>query len=74
MLAAGEPGAEADAPAKSLLLACSFFDTKCAGYLETEDLEEILNMTNADASRECAWTCWPDGGELAARDQCTGIA
>ena len=47
------------APSEPLLLACRFFDTECAGYLETDDLEEILYMTNADVSRE--WSC---GGVL----------
>ena len=40
-------------PMLPLLLACRFFDAECAGYLEAEDLEEILFMTAGGASREC---------------------
>ena len=50
------PARAGDAPVGEpvpLLLACRFFDRKCAGYLETEDLEEVLYMTSADVSREC---------------------
>jgi len=48
---ATEPGMQ-QGPSEPLLLACRYFDTECAGYLETDDLEEILYMTNSDVSRE----------------------
>jgi hypothetical protein len=31
-------------PTEPLFLACRFFDRECAGYIEAEDLEEILFM------------------------------
>lgn len=45
-------------PSEPLLLACRFFDAECAGYLETDDLEEVLYMTNADVSREWFVFVW----------------
>lgn len=35
-----------------LLSVCRFFDERCAGYLEAEDIEEILYMVAPDISSE----------------------
>jgi hypothetical protein len=37
----------------SLFLACRFFDRNCVGYLDADDLEEILYMVSPAVSSEC---------------------
>ncbi|GAX78377.1 hypothetical protein CEUSTIGMA_g5819.t1 [Chlamydomonas eustigma] len=36
----------------NLSLACRFFDTRCVGYLEADDLEEMLYMVSSSISRK----------------------
>jgi hypothetical protein len=45
-------GAAAQGQRESFLLACRWFDRECAGYLEADDLEEILFMVSDDVSSE----------------------
>lgn len=46
------PAAAAKAPEEPLFVACRFFDRECTGYIEGEDLEEILFMVSDAISRE----------------------
>ncbi|GIL55898.1 hypothetical protein Vafri_11330, partial [Volvox africanus] len=55
----GSPSAAADADAASagvvsepFLAVCRMFDERCAGYIEADDLEEIIYMTADEVSRE----------------------
>lgn len=46
------PAAAAKPPDEPLFVACRFFDRECTGYIEGEDLEEILFMVSDAISRE----------------------
>ncbi|BDA43873.1 probable cell division cycle and apoptosis regulator protein 1 [Coccomyxa sp. Obi] len=46
------PAAAAKPPEEPLFVACRFFDRECTGYIEGEDLEEILFMVSDAISRK----------------------
>ncbi|CAL8469862.1 g9404 [Coccomyxa elongata] len=46
------PAAAAKPPEELLFVACRFFDRECTGYIEGEDLEEILFMVSDAISRK----------------------
>eukprot|EP00955_Chlamydomonas_euryale_P027807 293432-Chlamydomonas_euryale.AAC.1 len=47
------PAAAAAMPPDTLLLACRWFDARLVGYLEQDDLEDLLPLVAPELTREC---------------------